>query len=160
MGNVSVGVRCMKSRVTKKATTHYTSTPATTRKRNESTVGVCLSSRLWFVSILVSRRQPTLCPAASHDLPGDCCECTCAPRKGEYDLYGCTQFACIDPSARCVDDDDITVDMVASCPWINGVGDGHCWPELNTPECNYDGGGKPGFFVVYCLRFLGWGGRC
>ncbi|CAM9833718.1 unnamed protein product, partial [Hapterophycus canaliculatus] len=50
---------------------------------------------------------------------GDCCECTCIPDDSkEDDYYGCGQnngFACIDPDAPCVDDDDITVDMGDSC---------------------------------------------
>ena len=34
----------------------------------------------------------------------------------------CTMFACIDPSAECVDDDDITVEMVENCGYIDGIG--------------------------------------
>ncbi|CAM9194446.1 unnamed protein product, partial [Laminaria digitata] len=40
---------------------------------------------------------------------GDCCECTCV----DTDTFNCGDeefggFACLDPSAPCVDDDDIT----------------------------------------------------
>lgn len=34
-------------------------------------------------------------------------------------------FACIDPAASCVDDDDITVEMVENCGYIEAVG---TWP--------------------------------
>ncbi|CAN0376720.1 unnamed protein product, partial [Hapterophycus canaliculatus] len=43
---------------------------------------------------------------------GDCCECTCV---SSIDLSGCDSgFACIDPSAPCVDDDRATAEMVES----------------------------------------------
>eukprot|EP00903_Cladosiphon_okamuranus_P014053 g13063.t1 len=76
---------------------------------------------------------------------GDCCECTCEKRETSDDFWGgryggCAQFACVDPSAPCVADDDITVNMLANCPWVNGIGNGYCDLDMNTPECNYDGG--------------------
>lgn len=50
---------------------------------------------------------------------GDCCECTCvAPENSWNDDGACSHnagFACIDPEAPCVDDDDITVDMAENC---------------------------------------------
>ncbi|CAM9369324.1 unnamed protein product, partial [Ectocarpus fasciculatus] len=42
---------------------------------------------------------------------GDCCECTC---QTDSSVWGCNpdRFACIDPDAPCVDDDDVTAEMV------------------------------------------------
>ncbi|CAN0423630.1 unnamed protein product, partial [Scytosiphon promiscuus] len=48
---------------------------------------------------------------------GDCCECTCVPYVysddfSDYTYSSCSNnFACIDPEAPCVDDDDITIDV-------------------------------------------------
>ncbi|CAM9269075.1 unnamed protein product [Pylaiella littoralis] len=67
---------------------------------------------------------------------GDCCECTCVTTDGN----GCVDFACIDPEASCVDDDDITVDLVQNCERAISIGDGYCDIDLNTAECAYDGG--------------------
>eukprot|EP00903_Cladosiphon_okamuranus_P014618 g13556.t1 len=80
-------------------------------------------------------------PECAYD-GGDCCSCTCdpaGPGAGDDDAcqYG---FACIDPSAPCVNDDDITIDMLDACNWVVGIGNGYCDLEMNTPECNYDGG--------------------
>lgn len=50
-----------------------------------------------------------------------CCECTCESlwelNDDERDAraFGCTEFACIDPEAPCVDDDFITVDKIEEC---------------------------------------------
>ncbi|CAN0328463.1 unnamed protein product [Ectocarpus sp. 6 AP-2014] len=75
---------------------------------------------------------------------GDCCECTCIlpdETSGFGDFAGCDAgFACIDPEAPCVNDDDITVDNVEDCPFTVTIGDGFCQVELNTPACHYDGG--------------------
>eukprot|EP00903_Cladosiphon_okamuranus_P008222 g7915.t1 len=73
---------------------------------------------------------------------GDCCSCTCdSAALGADDDYACQYgFACVDPSAPCVNDDDITVDMLENCNWVMGIGNGYCDMEMNTPECNYDGG--------------------
>lgn len=52
---------------------------------------------------------------------GDCCECTC--QNDTDDDYRCGQwadFACIDPAAPCVDDDDITADLVENCGYVSG----------------------------------------
>ena len=66
---------------------------------------------------------------------GDCCSCTCVDtpnqKCGQYD-----GFACIDPAAQCVNDDDITVDMLENCQWVVGVGNGYCDPDMNIPECS------------------------
>lgn len=70
-----------------------------------------------------------------------CCECTCEVgpfADDEYDgrYSGCKEFQCIDPSADCVNDDDITVNMLEDCEWIAGVGNGYCDIDMNTPECS------------------------
>ncbi len=52
---------------------------------------------------------------------GDCCECTCEG-DGDDD-YTCSDFACIDPEAPCVDDDDITAEMVENCDDIGRIGE-------------------------------------
>ncbi|CAM9862268.1 unnamed protein product [Ectocarpus fasciculatus] len=70
---------------------------------------------------------------------GDCCECTCEG-NGDDDYWHCRNFACVDPSAICVDDDSVTIDMIENCDWAAGIGDGYCSEDLNTPECAYDGG--------------------
>lgn len=44
-------------------------------------------------------------------------------------------FACIDPEAPCVDDDDITVDMLESCGHVTLIGDGECHDDNNKEEC-------------------------
>lgn len=53
-----------------------------------------------------------------------------------YDDYvGCGNgFACIDPEASCVNDDDITLDIVANCNSVQ-VGNGYCDQENNNAEC-------------------------
>ncbi|CAM9132154.1 unnamed protein product [Ectocarpus sp. 13 AM-2016] len=68
---------------------------------------------------------------------GDCCECTC--ENGGKD-YRCMEFSCIDPSAACVNDDDITVDMFENCDYVSGIGNGLCDRDNNKEECGYDGG--------------------
>lgn len=54
---------------------------------------------------------------------GDCCECTCTPPDNSWDDdYACSHyggFACIDPAASCVEDDDITADMVENCDYVS-----------------------------------------
>ena len=61
---------------------------------------------------------------------GDCCSCTCDSP------FGCFDFACVDPSAECVNDDDVTVDIFDNCPFIFSVGNGFCDPDINIPECS------------------------
>ncbi|CAM9139733.1 unnamed protein product, partial [Ectocarpus sp. 12 AP-2014] len=74
---------------------------------------------------------------------GDCCECTCVSRRDDEE-WACSSdgsgFACIDPTAPCVDDDDITIDMVEICGYVRGLGDGWCNEENNNEACGYDGG--------------------
>ncbi|CAN0344666.1 unnamed protein product [Pylaiella littoralis] len=75
---------------------------------------------------------------------GDCCKCTCVdiPGTGTSPDTICGQysgFACIDPEAYCVDDDDVIVaDINVVFPDL--VGDGFCDESNNKPEQNYDGG--------------------
>lgn len=45
------------------------------------------------------------------------------------------QFACIDPSAACVDDDDITADLLEVCNPAHGIGNGRCEMSNNIEEC-------------------------
>ena len=50
------------------------------------------------------------------------------PENRSYDDdYTCSAtgsgFACIDPSAACVDDDDITAEMVEGCGYVQGIGE-------------------------------------
>lgn len=67
---------------------------------------------------------------------GDCCPCTCKlPNYPWDDYYSCKQFACIDPKAQCVDDDDVTIDKLDSCEVVEGIGNGYCNRGNNKPEC-------------------------
>ena len=60
-------------------------------------------------------------PPADYD-GGDCCECTCVDKPNqECGRY--SGFACVDPDAECVNDDDVTVDMFEECGWIGGIGE-------------------------------------
>lgn len=78
-----------------------------------------------------------LFPCPDYD-GGDCCECTCDPANARsLRDFACDQFvgfACIDPNAACVDDDDITVDMLGLCAVLL-IGDGECDDYNNKPEC-------------------------
>ena len=60
---------------------------------------------------------------------GDCCSCTCTTP------FGCFEFACVDPRAECVDDDDITVDQLENCAELS-IGDGLCDEFNNIPDCS------------------------
>ena len=41
----------------------------------------------------------------------------------DEDGQGCDQeFACVDPAAECVDDDDITIEVAENCEFIEGIG--------------------------------------
>lgn len=82
------------------------------------------------------------CLSSGYD-GGDCCSCTCvAPADDDRntwyaddDYTACGNgFACIDPEAECVDDDDITTGVLANCDSVS-VGDGYCNVENNVPEC-------------------------
>ena len=58
---------------------------------------------------------------------GDCCECTC---EGS-----CPSFACIDPSAPCVDDDDVTANFDDTCFTVL-LSDAFCDQMNIRPECS------------------------
>lgn len=93
---------------------------------------------------------------------GDCCECTCV----STDVFTCGDenhggFACVDPSAPCVNDDDFTPgaddfyfdyddDFSASFefqPCIDDfISDGDCDSANNNEEC---GGSK-----LYCCTMI------
>ena len=70
---------------------------------------------------------------------GDCCRCTCQAPAGGDDDYACGEdardYACIDPDAACVDDDDITVDMVENC-YPRSIGNGYCDQRNNNAFCS------------------------
>ncbi|CAN0319675.1 unnamed protein product [Ectocarpus sp. 8 AP-2014] len=68
---------------------------------------------------------------------GDCCECTCVS-EGEYEC-GAGGYACIDPAAECVNDDDVTFQIASTCV-ADMIGDAYCDEPNNVEECGYDGG--------------------
>lgn len=84
-------------------------------------------------------------PASGYD-GGDCCQCTCVDTE-EYTCgdHGHGGYACLDPSASCVDDDDITVlpeieyvtytGRTSSVCFDNVIGDGDCDPANNNEAC-------------------------
>lgn len=79
---------------------------------------------------------PPAFPNCSLDYDGgDCCSCTCNPENYLYGDDGCTDFACVDPEAECVDDDDVTAVLVESCGYFFGFQDGYCHPSNNNPGC-------------------------
>lgn len=53
-----------------------------------------------------------------------------------YEYY-CQEgsFACIDPEAECVSDDDNTAEQYEHCGWVTRIGDGMCDDENNKEEC-------------------------
>lgn len=66
-----------------------------------------------------------------------CCSCTCDPSSRAGDVDACQYgFACIDQSAPCFNDDDITTGMLENCQWIVGVGNGYCDLDMNTRKCS------------------------
>lgn len=71
-------------------------------------------------------------PAASVHLgqSKQCCSCTCEDAR-----YVCGEdgFACIDPDAECVDDDDIDEDNVGC--FQHAIGDSYCDTANNIPAC-------------------------
>ncbi|CAM9621229.1 unnamed protein product, partial [Laminaria digitata] len=80
---------------------------------------------------------------------GDCCECTCVDTVeytcSDHGSRG-SSFACVDPSALCVDDDDVTAMVTPDDDWSDSTcmleyaSDGYCDLANNTEECGYDGG--------------------
>ncbi|CAN0011433.1 unnamed protein product [Ectocarpus sp. 13 AM-2016] len=95
---------------------------------------------------LVSNLGPIFCSSCCHSFSpafagydgGDCCACTCQTQSDDdYYYWGCDldYMACIDPDASCVDDDDVTAEMVENCEWVGGIGDGYCDDGNNKAEC-------------------------
>lgn len=70
---------------------------------------------------------------------GDCCECTCV--SGTVFDCGFGGYACLDPSAPCVDDDDVTTllddsNQETTLGCIPGyVSDGDCDESNNNEVC-------------------------
>ena len=77
---------------------------------------------------------------------GDCCQCTCVSTE-EFtcgdEFHG--GYACLDPSASCVDDDDITTlpefeyvtysGLPSSFCFDEVIADGDCDPANNNAAC-------------------------
>lgn len=89
---------------------------------------------------------------------GDCCSCTCSTERfgvGCFDF----DFACIDPAAECVDDDDVTADMVENCGFVQGLGKAsvtppHTYPLVYVPIIPFftsetDEGDDNSYFVAH-----------
>ena len=68
---------------------------------------------------------------------GDCCDCTCQPEvysdDGAIYTSGCEEFACVDPAAPCVDDDEITVDTIENCPNVRQSHGALCYLVCRLP---------------------------
>lgn len=77
---------------------------------------------------------------------GDCCQCTCVSTEDYLcgdDHHG--GYACLDPNAPCVDDDDITTlpefvygaysDSSGDPCYTFAISDGDCDPTNNNEEC-------------------------
>ncbi len=64
---------------------------------------------------------PQNIPECNYD-GGDCCSCTCEDTSNQ-ECGRSGGFACIDPEAACVDDDDITVDVVDKCGDVSEIGE-------------------------------------
>lgn len=106
-------------------TKQHQDVPCSSARRQAGSHGSC-SFRLLFL-------PSSLC---------SCCECTCVaqPRTDDFsgdDYYGgCgAGFSCIDPSAPCVDDDDITIGLVDTCDTIY-MSNAFCDEQNNRPECS------------------------
>lgn len=56
-----------------------------------------------------------------------------APLSGEYEC-GAGGYACIDPAAECVNDDDVTFQIASSCV-ADMIGDAYCDEPNNVEEC-------------------------
>lgn len=62
-------------------------------------------------------------------------ECTCTGNPDDDRSWICRDFACVDPSAPCVDDDSITIEMADNCR-VRGIGDGYCDIDNNNEICS------------------------
>lgn len=89
---------------------------------------------MWFCNVLNQRPCHFSFPSSvlsAYD-GGDCCSCTCVPTTDNACKLG---FACVDPEAACMNDDDITVDMFDNCGWVLSIGNGYCDQDNNNAEC-------------------------
>ncbi len=93
-----------------------------------------LATERWLSACTENRSSPSFeyTTLAGYD-GGDCCSCTCAPDA--YWVCGGYGYACIDPEAACVDDDDVTDDAIASNCFVAYVGDGLCNAFNNIEVC-------------------------
>lgn len=76
-------------------------------------------------------------------------ECTCDSCQDDGFHWFGREFACVDPSATCVDDDDITIEMIGAC-FVRVIGDGYCDSDNNNAICGECFGAPLSLFV---LRF-------
>lgn len=98
---------------------------------------------------------------------GDCCSCTCVDtvhyRCGSEHHGG---FACLDPGAPCVDDDDVTAlphaeytsysGRPSSLCFESGISDGDCDPSNNNEDCRESSCNTvycSGVFKTVCRQF-------
>ena len=78
-------------------------------------------------------------PLATQNIPecnydgGDCCACTCVSGPNRECGDDADGYSCIDPSAECVNDDDITVDMFDNCDSVRLIGKATTIPQ--HPDC-------------------------
>ena len=63
-------------------------------------------------------------PECNYD-GGDCCSCTCEDTPNQT-CGSWSFFSCLDPSAECVNDDDVTADMTETC--LEGIGEASAIP--------------------------------
>ena len=64
--------------------------------------------------------DPQNVPECNYD-GGDCCSCTCVDTPSY--TCGIAGFSCVDPSADCVEDDDITTGVVDNCEFVEAIGE-------------------------------------
>lgn len=68
---------------------------------------------------------------------GDCCECTCVS-TADHTCGADGGYLCLDPSAPCVDDDDVTITIISTegayCLEVF-VADGDCDDVNNNADC-------------------------
>ncbi|CAN0485885.1 unnamed protein product, partial [Ectocarpus sp. 12 AP-2014] len=65
---------------------------------------------------------------------GDCCACTCVGPDDEFVWCQDEDFACIDPDAPCVGDDDVTDQIAENCE-TSSLGNGLCDQANNNEIC-------------------------
>lgn len=118
------------------------------------------------------RCRPPMPPPISSCVPigseydgGDCCVCTCVDTPeftcGDEAIGG---FACLDPSAPCVDDDDITTfpeDTTTSPGYTSTfqcdtgfLSDGDCDSSNNRKECGASPSGTQYMFACWSMESM------